>query len=125
MRRAHEPLEHRLRAEDVRVHDQHRPGAERIARYAAAAALLRAGFTRLGLQGLLPAELRSNTITALRIPAGHTYASLHDGLKARGFVIYEGQGKLRDEVFRIANMGDLGREDFERCLVALREVLRA
>ena len=99
--------------------------AARIARYAAAAQLLRAGFTRLGLQGLLPAELRSNTITALRIPGGHTYASLHDGLKARGFVIYEGQGKLRDEVFRIANMGHLDQKDFERCLVALREVLRA
>ena len=70
------------------------------------------------------AEMRSNTITALHIPAGHTYASLHDGLKARGFVVYEGQGKLRDEVFRIANMGHLGRQDFERCLVALREVLR-
>jgi 2-aminoethylphosphonate-pyruvate transaminase len=99
--------------------------ASRIARYAAAAALLRAGFTRLGLQGILPSELRSNTITSLRIPAGHTYASLHDGLKARGFVIYEGQGRLRDEVFRVANMGHLRLQDFERCLVALREVLRA
>src|SRR6185369_15253359 len=76
----------------------------RIARYAAAATLLRAGFTRLGLQGLLPAERRSNTITALHIPPGHTYATLHDGLKLRGFVIYEGQGRLREEVFRIANM---------------------
>jgi 2-aminoethylphosphonate-pyruvate transaminase len=97
----------------------------RIARYAAAATLLRAGFTRLGLQGLLPAERRSNTITALHIPPGHTYATLHDGLKLRGFVIYEGQGRLREEVFRIANMGHLGRPDFERCLVALGEVLRA
>ena len=92
---------------------------------AAAAALLRRGFTRLGLQCLLPAERHSNTITALRIPPGHTYATLHDGLKRRGFVIYEGQGKLREEVFRIANMGHLGRPDFERCLVALGEVLRA
>ena len=97
----------------------------RIARYAAAAALLRAGFTRLGLQGIVPPERRSNTITALRIPGGHTYATLHDGLKLRGFVIYEGQGRLREEVFRVANMGHLGRHDFERCLVALGEVLRA
>jgi 2-aminoethylphosphonate-pyruvate transaminase len=99
--------------------------AARIARYAAAAALLREGFTRLGLQCIVPAERRSNTITSLRIPPGHTYATLHDGLKKRGFVIYEGQGKLRDEVFRIANMGHLGPPDFQRCLAALGEVLRA
>ena len=43
----------------------------------------------------------------------------------RGFVVYEGQGKLREEVFRIANMGHLAPADFERCLVALGEVLRA
>jgi 2-aminoethylphosphonate-pyruvate transaminase len=97
----------------------------RIARYAAAAALLRRGFTRLGLQCILPAERQSNTITALRLPPGHTYATLHDGLKRRGFVIYEGQGRLRDEVFRIANMGQLATADFERCLAALGEVLRA
>jgi 2-aminoethylphosphonate-pyruvate transaminase len=97
----------------------------RIARYAAAAALLRRGFTRLGLQCIVPAERQSNTITALRIPPGQTYATLHDGLKRRGFVIYEGQGKLRDEVFRIANMGQLATADFERCLAALGEVLRA
>jgi len=97
----------------------------RIARYAAAAALLRGGFTRLGLQCILPAERQSNTITALRIPPGHTYATLHDGLKRRGFVVYEGQGRLRDEVFRIANMGALAPSEFERCLAALGEVLRA
>lgn len=98
--------------------------ARRIARYAEAAALLRRGFVRLGLQCIVPPERRSNTITALRLPAGRTYRALHDGLKERGFVIYEGQGKLREEIFRIANMGQLTRRDFERCLEALAEVLR-
>jgi 2-aminoethylphosphonate-pyruvate transaminase len=99
--------------------------AARIARYAAAAALLRDGFARLGLECLLPAERRSNTITALRLPPGRTYAELHDGLKARGFVVYEGQGRLREAIFRVANMGHLARADFERCLAALAAVLRA
>jgi 2-aminoethylphosphonate-pyruvate transaminase len=95
----------------------------RITRYAAAAGLLREGFGRLGLACVLPPALRSNTITSLRFPARRTYAALHDALKARGFVIYEGQGWLAREAFRVANMGALRRADFERFLVALGEVL--
>ena len=95
----------------------------RIARYAAAAAQLRAGFTRLGLRFLLPPELRSNSITSLSLPAGRTYAAIHDGLRERGFVIYEGQGRLAREIFRVANMGHLGSADFDRFLAALGEVL--
>jgi 2-aminoethylphosphonate-pyruvate transaminase len=97
--------------------------AARIRRYAAAARFLRDGFARLGLVCALPPERRSNTITSLRMPAGHTWASLHDGLRARGFVVYEGQGKLASELFRVANMGAIAQADFERFLVALGEVL--
>ena len=99
--------------------------ASRIRRYAAAAALLREGFARLGLACILPSERRSNSITSLWLPTGQTYARLHDGLKARGFVIYEGQGRLAREIFRVANMGQLGRADFERFLDALGAVLAA
>jgi 2-aminoethylphosphonate-pyruvate transaminase len=97
----------------------------RIARYARAAAQLRAGFERLGLTCMLPPALRSNSITALRFPAGRTYKELHDALKARGFVVYEGQGRLAREVFRVANMGHLGSDDFDAFLSALGEILRA
>ena len=99
--------------------------AARVARYARAADRLRAGFTRLGLECVLAPALRSNSITALRFPAGHTYRALHDGLKARGFVVYEGQGRLAREVFRVANMGHLGPDDFDAFLSALGEILRA
>ena len=99
--------------------------AARIARYAGAARLLRDGFTRLGLRFVLPPALRSNSITSLWLPGGRTYAALHDGLKARGFVIYEGQGRLAREIFRVANMGQIARADFERFLVGLAEVLGA
>jgi 2-aminoethylphosphonate-pyruvate transaminase len=99
--------------------------AARIARYAGAARFLRDGFARLGLGFVLPPGLRSNSITSLWLPGGHTYAMLHDGLKARGFVIYEGQGRLAREIFRVANMGQIARADFERFLAALAEVLGA
>jgi 2-aminoethylphosphonate-pyruvate transaminase len=95
----------------------------RIARYAAAATHLREGFARLGLACVLPPPLRSNTITSLRFPAGRTYAELHDALKERGFVIYEGQGWFAREAFRVANMGALTRDDLDRFLAALAEVL--
>src|SRR5438067_2193768 len=94
-----------------------------LGRDAAAAALLRAGFERQGLRLVLPPELRSNSITALWLPAERSYAALHDGLKASGFVIYEGQGRLQRDIFRVANMGHLRTADFERFLGALDEVL--
>jgi 2-aminoethylphosphonate-pyruvate transaminase len=97
--------------------------AQRVARYRTAAHLLRDGFESLGLKCLLPADLRSNTITALELPAGFTYEALHDALKARGYVIYAGQGDLATKVFRVANMGHLTHDVFRGFLTALREVL--
>lgn len=97
----------------------------RVRRCAAAAALLRAGFARLGLEIVLPAPLRSNTITSLRFPPGLAYPALHAELKARGFVIYEGQGEFARQAFRVANMGVLGEPDFRAFLAALGDVLGA
>ncbi len=95
----------------------------RIRRYRAAATLLRMGFEPLGLKCLLAPEFRSNTITALELPAGFSYAALHEALKARGYVIYAGQGDLAAKIFRVANMGHLTSDQFRGFLVALREVL--
>jgi 2-aminoethylphosphonate-pyruvate transaminase len=84
---------------------------------------LREGFASLGLKCLLPPDLRSNTITTIELPAGFTYEALHDALKARGYVIYAGQGDLAARVFRVANMGYLSHEQFRGFLAALREVI--
>lgn len=97
--------------------------AGRVGRYHAASQLLREGFTHLGLQLLLPPQYWVNSLTSLLLPQGMTYQRLHDGLKARGFVIYEGQGKLQTDIFRVANMGYLTLDDFRRFLQALEEVL--
>ncbi|HET6371351.1 MAG TPA: alanine--glyoxylate aminotransferase family protein [Nitrospiria bacterium] len=98
--------------------------ARRIRRYRQASGLLRKGFSELGLTFLLPEALRSNTITALRLPEGRTYADLHDQLKKRGYVIYAGQGDLSREIFRVANMGHLPLSAFEGFLVSLSEILK-
>ena len=99
--------------------------AARVRRYRAAAQLLREGFARMGLKFLLPPEYRVNSLTSLFLPEGMTYQHLHDDLKAHGFVIYEGQGKLQTGIFRVANMGHLTLEDFRRFLGALEAVLSA
>ena len=98
---------------------------ERVKRYRTAALILREGFARMGLKFLLPAEYRANSLTSLFLPEGMTYQRLHDELKERGFVIYEGQGKLQTGIFRVANMGHLTLDDFRRFLRALESVLAA
>ena len=97
--------------------------AGRVRRYRTAAQLLREGFAQLGLKPLLPPAYQANSLTSLLLPEGLTYPRLHDALKERGFVIYEGQGKLQTDIFRVANMGHLTLDDFRRFLSALAEVL--
>jgi 2-aminoethylphosphonate-pyruvate transaminase len=97
-----------LREALLELREETVPG--RIARYQRAAAVLRAGFDRLGLAYLLPSALRSNTITSLELPTGSSYDPLHDALKARGYVIYAGQGDLAARAFRVANMGAIPEE---------------
>jgi 2-aminoethylphosphonate-pyruvate transaminase len=97
--------------------------AARVQRYRVASQLLRAGFSRMGLRFLLPPERRVNSLTALSLPDGMSYQDLHDQLKKRGFVIYEGQGQLQTGIFRVANMGHLSLDDFRRFLQSLEDVL--
>lgn len=86
----------------------------RIARFRAVSEFLRRRFVETGLELYLPPELRSNTITTVRLPRGWTYPELHDALKREGFVIYAGQGKLEREIFRVANMGAVSMSEYQR-----------
>lgn len=98
--------------------------AGRVQRYADATKFLRAGFKDIGLEFLIPEGLRSNCLTSLRLPEGMSYKKLHGELKVNGFVIYAGQGNLSDNIFRVANMGDITQEEFERFLQVLKTTLR-
>ena len=96
--------------------------AGRVQRYADAAKFLRAGFEDLGLEFLIAEGWRSNCLTGLRLPKGMSYEKLHGALKGNGFVIYAGQGNLSDNIFRVANMGDITQEEFERFLQTLKNI---
>lgn len=97
---------------------RHREYAWRMAR-------VRDTLTALGVAYFLDdgATASSSILTAFKMPAGKSYERLHDDLKARGFVIYAGQGPYLGKMFRIAVMGDLGPRDIEALLEAFRATL--
>jgi 2-aminoethylphosphonate-pyruvate transaminase len=97
--------------------------AARVAEYRERAALVRAGFERLGLEILVAPEHRSNSISMIYLPEGISYAELHDALKADGFVIYAGQGELAKTFFRISTMGELPLPTLERFLACLETAI--
>lgn len=97
--------------------------AGRVKRYAKAAQYLRAGFKDIGLEFMIPEGWRSNCLTSLHLPGGVSYEKLHNELKTNGFVIYAGQGNLSDNIFRVANMGDITQKEFEQFLQVLKTFL--
>lgn len=97
--------------------------AARGALFRARMAEIRATLLELGVRPLLGEDETSCVLHGFELPAGRTYVALHDALKARGFIIYAGQGALSERVFRISAMGDITAEDLARLCRALREVL--
>src|SRR5215470_1713342 len=85
--------------------------AERIARYAQNARVLRRGMVALGFEILVPEGARSSILTTFKLLPGITYDPLHDAMKRRGYVIYAGQGDIRKYAFRVSNMGTLTPSD--------------
>lgn len=96
---------------------------QRHAHYHALAEQVREGLFEFGVAPLLPAEASSVVLRAYHLPAEMDYAGLHDQLKARGFVIYAGQGALSRRIFRISTMGDIGAADMHRFLAAMGQIL--
>ena len=96
----------------------------RHAKYAALAEQVRAGLAKLGIESALLAEESSVVLRAYRLPAGVSYETLHDGLKAKGFVIYAGQGGLSKELFRISTMGAVTSADMDHLLSSVAELIR-
>jgi 2-aminoethylphosphonate-pyruvate transaminase len=95
----------------------------RMRRYWQTASRIRERMGQLGIKALLPSDHQSNTITAFHLPPGVSYTTLHDQLKARGYVIYAGQGQLESKIFRIANMGALTEAQVQGFLTAFEQVL--
>ncbi len=95
----------------------------RHARYADLAEQVRAGFATLGIASVLPPDESSVVLRAYHLPPNIDYPTLHDALKARGFVIYAGQGDLSKTLFRISTMGDVHAADVARLIAGVRDTI--
>jgi 2-aminoethylphosphonate-pyruvate transaminase len=84
---------------------------------------VRDGLTKLGIVPLLEDGASSCVLNAFKLPAGMTYAALHDGLKKGGFVSYAGQGDLANTMFRIAVMGKIPANELQRLVSATATLL--
>ncbi|MDW9229581.1 2-aminoethylphosphonate aminotransferase family protein [Burkholderia cepacia] len=110
--------------EALREFDEAGGWRARHARYKALADQAQAGLAARGMPLVLPEGESSVVLRAYRLPQGVTYETLHDGLKARGFVIYAGQGGLSKELFRISTMGAIQAADVERLLEGFTALTR-
>lgn len=98
--------------------------SKRIQRYKKMAALIRGRMASMGIKPVLTPERQSNSLTAFYLPDGVPYETLHDRLKAEGYVIYAGQGNLENKIFRVANMGALTEEQFTGFLDAFQHACK-
>jgi 2-aminoethylphosphonate-pyruvate transaminase len=110
--------------EALREFEEQGGRAARYDRYAALAERVRTGLAALGVTAAIPAGESSVVLRSYNLPAGVSYARLHDGLKANGFVIYAGQGNLSKSLFRISTMGNLTSADIDRLLQCFARLLK-
>lgn len=78
----------------------------------------------LELQILAAPGFRSPTVTTVLCPAGWTGPALAAAVKARGFQIATGYGRMKDETFRIGHMGDHTMDRLESLLDVMKGILR-
>ena len=115
---------HYALVEALREHAEQGGWLKRHRRYAALAQQVRTGLETLGIAAAVAPAESSVVLRSYRLPARLSYATLHDSLKARGFVIYAGQGDLSKRLFRISTMGEITADDIDRLLGCCGELLR-
>jgi len=101
-----------------------------FARHARLARMTRAGVKALGLTLFAAEESRaSNAVTSIRRPEGIATADLRKLMRDKySIVISGGQGKIKDDIFRIGHLGLVGEKEIIATLgclgLALRELGR-
>lgn len=82
------------------------------------------GIQQLGFRFLLPADQHSRLATTVIEPThpAYCYDHMHDYLYERGFTIYPDKGAA-EGAFRLANIGEINREDIRAFLNVLRQYL--
>jgi aspartate aminotransferase-like enzyme len=74
---------------------------------------------------LYPVEkYASKTVTCIKNTRGISVADLNKELGKRNLTLSNGYGKLKEQTFRIAHMGDLQMTDIDELLGAIEEILK-
>ncbi len=98
----------------------------RIARHRQGAEAIRAAAKALGME-LYPVTdkytVLSNTVTAIKTPAGITDKDLRGTVKTKGITISGGQDRLDGKIFRIPSMNAFTGDDLIRTFTAIEEAL--
>ena len=97
--------------------------AERGETYRRRAAILREGLTDLGFTFAIPESEMSCTLTTASIPKGWRVDEWSRANLDAGFMIYETKGELSERCFQVANMGELGEEQFYAWLRAVARIV--
>jgi 2-aminoethylphosphonate-pyruvate transaminase len=87
--------------------------ANRQALYQARTDYLDGVFTEMGLAARVAPGHRSRSVRSFPLPDGVTYDTLHDRLKADGYIIYAGLGDAAQTTFRVCALGALTIEALE------------
>jgi len=98
----------------------------RANRYAELYEVLKAGLEKLGFKFLVEDEFHAKILTSIIEPvdSNYSFTEMHDYLYEQGFTIYPGKG-AKQNTFRIANMGEIYKEDivkFLSCLEAYKKL---
>jgi alanine-glyoxylate transaminase/serine-glyoxylate transaminase/serine-pyruvate transaminase len=96
---------------------------ERFGRHALAASAIRAGLRAIGLRLLCEDSVASNTLTVAYYPDGIRDLEFRKLMAEDGVVVAGGLGPLKDRVFRIGHMGNVGRADVTSTLAAVEDSL--
>lgn len=97
----------------------------RMRHYQALNAHIRRGLADRGIRTRFDALPRSCSLTVADVPPGQTSDELYAALLARGFIVYQAKGDLRERCFLVANMGDLRLETTDRFLAVVGDLVSA
>jgi aspartate aminotransferase-like enzyme len=95
-----------------------------VQRHARLAAATRAAVQAMGLELFAEAGHYSNSLTAVKPPAGVEAKTIRTRMRERqGVVIAGGQGPIKDQIFRLGHLGYVDENDVLATLGALERVL--
>ena len=78
----------------------------------------------MGLKTLVDDEVASNTVTSVFLPPMVGIGAFIQSLEDKGFTVYPGKGPLlENNMFQIANMGEVNEEMCRLFLDAMTETL--